>query len=77
MKVYIIVGGEPSVGIPFLDVEIDLCFEPEEEEKEWIRQQLDTCFTEIYGQKIGVEFEDERELWQEKEDTIFAQQEGM
>jgi hypothetical protein len=77
MKAYIIVEGDLSVGVPMLDIEIDLCFDPEEEEREWIRKQLDSCFSEIYGQKIGIEFEDERQIWIAKEEEVYAQQNGM
>jgi hypothetical protein len=71
MEIYIIIPGDLSVGIPNLDINIDLGFDPEEEEREWIREKLVNCFSEIYNQEIDIEFYDERIEWLNKEEEIF------
>ncbi len=77
MKAYVMVSGDWSVGIPNLDIEIDLQFETEEENRNFIRQALIDCFEKIYDQKIGVEFEDERIDYINKTEEIFSQQGGF
>ncbi len=77
MKAYVIVPGDWSVGIPDLDVEIDLHLEVEGEDKDFIREKLTDCFKAIYDTEVGVEFEDEKIAHLTKEEQIFSQQGGF
>lgn len=71
MKAYIISSGEYNVGIMPLKLEIDLGIEEFEntEEREETRKKLNDTFSFLHGD-IGVEFEDERNRWLNKEEEF-------
>lgn len=71
-KFYLYVRGDPSVGIQHLRTEMDLQVDVDDFNREWLRVTLQKCFTEIYNDRVGVEFEDEREEFLRKEKELFG-----
>ncbi len=57
-KFWIVVTGEPSVGIPHFEICVDL--------------EIDI---DDYNEPVGIEFDDERQVWIEQEAKIWEQQE--
>ena len=77
MKAYIAVDAAWEIGLPDLEIEIDLQFDPNQEEKNDIAYALEYCFKGIYRRNIQVDFEDEKTKYISKEEEIFSQQGGI
>ncbi len=64
-RFYVMTKGDPQVGIQAVDTCMDLEFDIEDFGREELRDELTDFFTKIYGEKVGIEFEDERQAWME------------
>jgi len=76
-KFYVTTRGDRLVGIQAVDTSMDLQFDIEDIGREELRKELAEFFSDIYGEKVGIEFEDERRAWMDEEDKLMKQQEKI
>lgn len=72
MKAHVWSFGDDSVGIPGASTDVDICFDAdvidEDDMRQFIRDRLSECFSQIWDDKVHVMFEDEiEEQWAELE----------
>jgi hypothetical protein len=70
--VFIATSGDMSVGIPNTTISFDLYIDLlSTEEKEWVRNKLEKCFSELYDEKVVVTFLEEIETENKKIEELY------